>query len=95
MLTYAKQLDLKRETVVEAYKNYSGLFSVSIQRYSLRAQFLVVRRNFPSGYPRHTVDYRLPSAIWLQDEIDAAFPTTTTVVPEIIQTRGSIICTRE
>ena len=29
MLSYEKQLDLKRDTVVEAYKNYSGQFSVS------------------------------------------------------------------
>lgn len=70
MLSYETQLDLKRNVVVNAYKNYSSSPPFSFLPYS--------NDNDAVRYPRvidtrYTIDDPFPSSIWLSHQNYATF----------------------
>src|SRR5258707_8879646 len=73
MLSYETQLDLKRNVVVNAYRNYSSLSP---------STFLPCRNDNIVRYPRvintrYTINYPFPSSIWLSHKNYTTFRAST------------------
>lgn len=82
MLPYEKQLDLKRGTVVEAYKNYSSQ-STSHPTASLADG----RPRHPPGFGTYnTAHHRLTAAVQLPHKTHPSLPTPTVFLPEGAET---------